>query len=177
MTSIGRGPVTQIAFLTRDIDASIKHFLDHLGIGPWFMLAPAQLRPRGHPEAAAAGLLVAFAYARGMEFELIQQTNETPSIWKINSTDISQRDFFHHTCIWPEDYDAAVLAALKANYVPAYDGDTPRGRYTYMSHPEQVGSYFEISEATPARQAMQAAVREGAIDWDGTDPVRDMPAI
>lgn len=66
--------------------------------------------------------------------------------------------------------------ALKANYVPAFDGDTPRGRYTYMSHPDQVGSYFEISEASAARQAMQATVRNGAIDWDGTDPVREMPA-
>lgn len=171
------GQITQIAFVTRDIDASVRHFVNHLGIGPWFMLPPGQMRPRDCPDAASADLLVGFSHARGIEFELIQQTNETPSIWKILSDDTSQRDFFHHTCIWPDDYDAAVLAALDANYQSAFDGETPRGRFTYMTHAEHAGSYFEICEVSPLRQAMQAAIREGAQNWDGGGPMRAMPPI
>ena len=32
------GKIAQVAFMTRDIAASIDHFVDHLGIGPWFMI-------------------------------------------------------------------------------------------------------------------------------------------
>lgn len=167
------GKISQIAFMTRDIRASIGHFAGHLGIGPWFMIEGggfAECRYRGEP--CDPRLTTAFACARGMEFELMQLDNDAPSMWRDALQKPFARESFHHWCRWPEDYDAALAAALSQGYRIYQDGSTARGRFVYLEHPGASDDILELTEPTPARRAFQALVADAGRTWDGVDPTR-----
>lgn len=163
------GKITQVAFMTRDIGASIDHFVDHLGIGPWFMIAGggfAETRCRGAP--CSPRLTTAFANARGMEFELMQLDNDEPCMWRDALARPFAREAFHHWCHWPDDYDATLAAALAQGHRVYQDGATARGRFVYLEHPGSPDDIIELTERTPARRAFQERVAQAGRDWDGT---------
>ena len=55
---------------------------------------------------------------------------------------------------------------------PALRGETPRGPFVYFLNEGHPGTVIEMAELTPTRRRIFDAVREAAIDWDGSDPVR-----
>jgi hypothetical protein len=162
------GRITQVAFMTRDIHASIDHFSDHLGIGPWFMIKGgtfAECRYRGEPSRPV--LTTAFANARGMEFELMQLDNDEPSMWRDALAMPFARERFHHWCHWPDDYDATLSQARTQGYGVYQDGATTRGRFAYLEHPASPDDILELTERTPERRAFQELVAEAGRAWDG----------
>jgi catechol 2,3-dioxygenase-like lactoylglutathione lyase family enzyme len=162
------GKITQVAFMTRDIGASIEHFVAHLGVGPWFVLSGGTFsacRYRG--VACAPRLTTAFASARGMEFELMQLDNDEPCMWRDALQKPFAREAFHHWCHWPDDYDATLAASLAEGYRVYQDGATPRGRFVYLEHPANPDDILELTERLAARRAFQEQVAEAGRSWDG----------
>lgn len=162
------GKITQCAFITRDINASIHHFTRHLGIGPWFLIEGGsftECRYRGEP--CDVHLTTAFANARGMEFELMQLDNDVPCMWLDALAQDFSRETFHHWCLWPDDYDATLVGAEALGYRICQDGATARGRFVYLDHPDAPDDMLEITERSPARRAMQEMVAEAGRGWDG----------
>jgi catechol 2,3-dioxygenase-like lactoylglutathione lyase family enzyme len=165
MTPLGQ--VTQIGFMTRDIRRSIDYFVTHLGIGPWFLTEHASFatcRYRGQP--SEVDLAVAFANARGMEFELMQLNAGGASMWREVLRGGFAREQMHHWCLWPTDYDALIGRAARLGYETLQDGGTARGRFAYLSDPANSDVVLEVTESTPARRAFQRLVAEAR------DPVR-----
>lgn len=177
MLPLSLGKITQIAFATRDIDASMAHLSGNLGVGPWFVLPRGCLPARYRGVPCAPELAVAFANCNGLEFEMVQQLNDEPSIWHDFMDGRPERERFHHSCLRTPDYPGMAGALSATGYALAYEGETPRGRFGYFDRPDQPGSYLELLEQTPSRAAMFAHVLAGAQDWDGRDPVRAMPQI
>lgn len=173
--SLGR--ISQIAFATRDMEASLDHFSRNLGVGPWFVLPHGKLSARYRGAACDAELIVAFANCNGLEFEMMHQTNAAPSIWKDFLAGRAERERFHHSCQRTADYPAMLPVLAAADYEMVFEGETPRGRFSYFDHPDHPGAYLELLEHTPSRQAMYAHVLAAAQDWDGQDPVRPMPPV
>lgn len=167
------GKIAQIAFMTRDIFASIDHFVRNLGIGPWFMIEGGsfgECRYRGQPSNVL--LTTAFANARGLEFELMQLDGGQPSMWHDALQTAFHRESFHHWCIWPDDYDATLNMALAEGYAVYQDGSTSRGRFVYLEHPTNTGDILELTERTPPRRAFQQLVARSGADWNGCNPIR-----
>lgn len=167
--ALTRSTITQVAFMTRDIRASIDHFADHLGIGPWFMIEGgtfAECRYRGAPSNPR--LTTAFANARDMEFELMQLDNDEPCMWRDALAKPFAREAFHHWCHWPNDYDATFAEAIAQGYRVYQDGATTRGRFAYLDHPQSPDDILELTERTPARRAFQELVAEAGRAWDGS---------
>jgi hypothetical protein len=170
-TSLGQ--VTQAAFMTRDIRATIAHFVSDLGIGPWYMIEGGRFgecRYRGRP--CQPILTTAFAWTRGLEFELMQLDNDEPCMWRDALARPFSRDAFHHWCLWPDDYDATLADALGRGYRVYQDGATTRGRFVYLENPASPDDILEITERTPARRAFQDLVAEAGRTWTGDDPIR-----
>lgn len=167
------GQVNQIAFLTRDINTSMAHFVGCLGIGPWFLIERTsfvQCRYRGVDSPVE--LTVALASCRGLEFELMQPINDVPSMWRDAMAADFVREQFHHFCHWPDDYDATLAQALSLGYAVEQDGATIRGRFAYLQHPLTPNNMLEITESSPERRAMQDLVASAAANWDGGDSIR-----
>lgn len=170
--TLSLGTITQVAFMTRDIRASIKHFAENLGIAPWFMIEGgsfSECRYRGTPSEVR--LTTAFAYARGMEFELMQLDNDATSMWRDALQKPFTREIFHHWCYWPDDYDAALTETIKRGYRILQDGSTTRGRFAYLDHPSSPDEVLELTERSPERRAFQRLVAEAGQRWDGKQQI------
>ncbi|WP_176590841.1 VOC family protein [Sphingobium sp. EM0848] len=178
MGSTSPRQITQIAFATRDLDASMAFYARHLGIGPWFVLPAARFADtsfQGHP--CAAQVQVAFANNGCMEFEMVHQLDDTPSIWNDFLRDGAERERFHHVCERTHDFAGSEQRLAAEGYVPVMEGATVRGRFTYFAHPGTPGTYLELLESTPSREAMYAHILLHGQKWDGREPVRPLPQL
>ena len=74
------GPVRQIGYVVRDIDAAIAPWVA-MGIGPWFVIRELPLRTlyRGRPCEVVQS--IALANSGDLQIELIAQHGDTPSIF------------------------------------------------------------------------------------------------
>lgn len=166
------GPIAQVAFMTRDIHASMDYYATKMGIGPWFFLDRAAQRGRYRGRPCEYVLSVAMADAGGVQLELMQTGDDVPTMYLEWARRPFERELQQHVCFWPDDYDATVDRALAAGFENIQDGETPNGRFIYLAHPGGPDHIVEITEQTPARRAFNQGVARAAAGWDGQNPIR-----
>lgn len=77
------GEIRQNGYVVRDIEAAMKHWIEVLGVGPFFYLEQAPVenfRYYGEPSDMAAS--IALANSGALQIELIQQRNDAPSMYR-----------------------------------------------------------------------------------------------
>lgn len=161
----------QVAYVVNDIRRAMRHWIEVCRIGPWFY--EAELRYDGFTYRGQPGhleLAVALANSGEMQLELIQPISPGPSMF--HDFLESGGEGMHHWCAWPKDFDHYLAAAANAGLTVGQLGDSPRGRWAYFVNEAHPGSLIEVSEASPTRRAINDAVRQAAVDWDGRDPIR-----
>jgi catechol 2,3-dioxygenase-like lactoylglutathione lyase family enzyme len=167
------GQIRQVAFVTRDIHASMAFYVEKLGVGPWFYAEASPLQESFYRDGPCDMKLAAALVSTGdMQLELVQPLCETPSMYRDWMARPFARELQQHMAIWPEDYDATLKAAHDEGYRPEQGGLTPFGRFVYLLHPDQPDLALELSELTPLRRSFYAGIAAAAQDWDGRDPVR-----
>jgi hypothetical protein len=77
------GAITQNGYVVHDIEAAMRHWIDVLGVGPWFYVERAPIEDfqyQGKPSPVEVPIALANSGAR--QIELIQQRNEAPSMYR-----------------------------------------------------------------------------------------------
>ncbi len=172
MTPIG--PILQTAFVTDDIQASMANLTRDFGAGPWFWRERGVF-PRqtylGQPVQTA--LSIAMAYAGGMLFELIQQLDDSPSVYH-GAPGLR----LHHFGVASAGYAAALAACTARGYRLVYEAEVANGaRVGYFDTADALPAMVEVIEFLPATQAMFARFRAAHDTWDGSDPVRPLAPV
>lgn len=166
------GRLIQTAFTTEDIHATMKEMTRSLGVGPWF------LRERGvfprqtyRGQASTTALAIAMGYAGDMQYEVIQQLDDSPSVYREVAT---QRGHgLHHFGVAARDYGAAVDHYRRQGFTLAYEAEVANGaRVGYFDTHGSLPAMIEAIEFLPATEAMFESFRAASRDWDGEDPVR-----
>jgi len=165
------GPIRQNAYVVADLDESIDRWLA-LGIGPWTVLpsfVQADSDYRGQPTAPVVS--IGFANSGDLQIELIHQEDEAPSIYR-EFTD-SGRSGFHHVAFWSEDFDATVVGARAAG-IPVVHHGTGGGiaKFAYLDAGGFTSEVVEVMELNDVTRPMMEMIRQSALDWDGSRPVR-----
>ena len=162
------GPIRQLGYVVRDIEAAMEYWVSRMGVGPWFYNAHYEFNEfRYHGERHdELDISVAMANSGPMQIELIQQRCDTPSMY------LDCAEGLQHLAFWPDDYDAALAAAKADGHTIGQDGDLPRGRFVYFESTGHPGTVFEFNEITPMRRDIIDMIRNAADGWDGSDPVR-----
>lgn len=168
----GYGPIRQLGYVVRDLEAAMAVWADKLRVGPWFhnpRLPLDEYRFRG---VAYDGMDMGYALANSgdMQIELIQQRCDTPSLYR----EFLDRhgEGLQHVCVWPEDYDAMHARARANGLVPAQEGRVAAIRFAYFEDVAGGGTSLEMSEMMPMRLPGIERIRAAAQQWDGCDPVR-----
>ena len=166
------GRLVQTAFVTLDIHSTMKEMTRRLGVGPWFLrergVFPRQSY-RGKPTDTA--LAIAMGYAENMQFELIQQLDDTPSVYR--ETLDRTGPGLHHFGMAVKDYGAALEHYASAGFQLAYEAEVANGaRVGYFDTKGALPAMIEVIEFLPATAKMFAGFREAARGWDGRNPVR-----
>lgn len=166
------GQPRQIGYVVRDIGKAMNHWVNVLGVGPWFYGDRVPFLSYTYQGVRRDDVHLSFALANSgeMQIELIQQRNDTPSSWKAFAD--SGREGVQHWSSVEEDYDGIYASALERGYRVEHEGTMARGRFAYFVSNDNIGSIFEVAEATSERVRINSAIRQAAIGWDGKDPIR-----
>lgn len=172
------GEVRQIAYVVRDLDATMRYWTETLGVGPFYTLrdlVPTDWLYRGQP-SPAPHVSIALGYSGDVQVELIQQHDDHPSAYR--DLLASGREGFHHVSSWisPAEYDTRVPDLKARGIVPAHEGRLGAGGVRFVYFDTGFGAeglYFEIADLkeTPLYDTMMR-IRDVARTWDGRDPVR-----
>lgn len=168
------GPNLQMAFVVPNLDAAIAHWVNVQGIGPFFVLRHCEVSNvvyRG-TQPVAVDFGVAIAQWGGVQVELIEQYCDTPSGYR----DVYARGEggFHHTCVVVPDLEGA-LAHYAAMGAPlAIRGDFGAGKWAYVDTRAQLGCMTELVGDNPDIRAFFKMIADAAVDWDGSNPVREL---
>jgi hypothetical protein len=166
------GPLRQMGYVVKDIDAAMRHWIDVCQVGPWFYvdkLAIDGFRYKGKP--SAPHISIALANSGDMQIELIQQRDTEPTMYQdfLNTG----REGLQHFSTWPENYDEIYAKALAAGYTVGQESSSPRGPFVYFEQEGHMGTIIERAELNETRQRMFDGIRDAALGWDGSDPIRE----
>lgn len=166
------GTIDQNGYVVRDIAAAMRHWIEVLGVGPWFYvehLPVTDFRYRGQP--SPVDISQALANSGSLQVELIQQRNDTPSMY---------RDFLRagheglqHLGYGTKQFDADLARLREAGYAIGQSGSVSgRGPFVYLLTETHPGTVVELFDMSGARERIFAGIAEAARDWDVRDPIR-----
>jgi hypothetical protein len=167
------GEIRQNGYVVRDIEAAMKHWIEVLGVGPFFYLerAPiADFRYYGEPSEMVAS--IALANSGPLQIELIQQRNDAPSMY---------RDFLaagheglQHVAYWTRDFDRDLAGIQARGLTIGQSGEVggPDGRMVYFATEAHPGTVVELSEISGPKGRTFEMIAAKAREWDGRDPIR-----
>ncbi|MGL5441133.1 MAG: VOC family protein [[Mycobacterium] stephanolepidis] len=150
----GFGRVTQIAWVTDDLDATEGMLSAVFGVKKWTRIPDVHFGPdsctyRGAPADFTA--TISLSYLDDMQLELIRPVSGV----SIYSEFLEQHaPGLHHVCVEPPDIDVAVQHAATRGMEVVQDGVMPGGmRCAYLSAPEAALPYMELAHVPPEIRA------------------------
>ena len=165
------GEIRQMGYVVRDIEAALRHWIEVLGVGPWFYVERLPIEAfiyRGR--SSDPHLSIALANSGRIQIELIQQRNDAPSMGRDFLA--AGREGLQHVSVWPDDYDGMLARALADGFRVAQSGRSPRGPFAYLETEAHPGTVMELAALTPTRRRQFAAIEAAAVGWDGSEPIR-----
>lgn len=169
------GAVCQNGYVVRDIEAAMKHWVEVMGVGPWFYfedMAIDDFHYMGEPSEVR--ISVALANSGDLQIELIAPTNHAPSMYK-DFLDAGHEGL-QHMCYWTnefqETYDKALALGLTVGQEGKIGGE--KGRFAYFAEQSHPGTVIEISDLSGPKRAVFDFIKKSSVDWDGSKPIRPM---
>ena len=167
------GAVRQNGYVVRDLRDAMDHWINVLGVGPWFHIERVKtdyFRHRG--QDSAVEMSIALANSGDLQIELIQQRNDAPSLYK-EFLDTG-REGLQHLAYWTTEYQAVYDRTLSLGYKIGHEGQIggAQGRFAYFDTEAHPGTVVEISDISGSKGRFFEHIRRAAQDWDGADPIR-----
>ena len=175
--SVFFGEIRQLGYVVPDIVAAMDYWSRVLGVGPFFYaerVPVVNFTYRGAPSSPITS--VALANSGPVQVELIQQRNDAPTMYRdfVNA----KGSGLQHIAYWTQNFDAD-LARLSARGLKVGMGCEvgARGRFVYFETEYHPGAVIELSEVEGPKGRMFDLIRNAAIGWDGSEPVRPFPDL
>lgn len=170
--SVLPGPIRQIGYVVTDLEWAMQSWVE-LGVAPWFVIRGLPMRALYRGEPCETTLSLALSNSGDLQVELIQQEDDTPSIF--TEFVASGGPGYHQLAYWTEDFNATMDAVAEAGWPVVWSGGEGFGvRFAYVEPPNSPATIVEISELTDATVASSAFIRDAAASWDGSDPIREL---
>lgn len=173
-TPLLRVPPLQYAYVVPDLLQGIRHWVEVMGAGPFFVMRDfvgTDLTYRGAPSTTRVHY--AFGQCGPAQVQLIAQDDPGPSIYR--DMYAPGEGGFHHVCslIPLGEWDEQVAAFTDAGYEVAASLTTTVP-VVYLDCRSDLGFFVELYGRTERTESFFAMVRSTHDEWDGvTDPVRD----
>jgi hypothetical protein len=160
------GPVMQNGYLVEHLETAITHWVDVLGVGPFFVIPHVKLvDPVYRDQPCAADISIALANSGEMQIELIQQHNDAPSIYREWLDE--GRTGLHHVGFLVDDIER-ILEALPVAPEPVQYGRN----FCYLDTVYHPGTMVELIAADAGMRGLFDRVRSASVGWQGEEPVR-----
>ena len=167
------GPVHQLGYVVRDIEATMNHWTQAMRIGPFYYMERVPLAEfRYMGESGRAEGSVALTYSGEMQIELIQQRNEEPSAFR--NFLAAGHEGLHHIGFLSDHYDSDLQRAMEAGMRVQQSGiaGIPGARFAYFASTGYPGTMLKLTEIVAGNRDLYGMIRKEAQRWDGSGPVR-----
>ena len=166
--------VRQLAYVVRDMDATLKYWVDTLKVGPFFMFEHCPLEnQKFFGEPANTDVSLALGNSGALQIEIIYQHDDGPSVYK-EFLDAG-RVGVHHFGMMPVDYAAACEQYKALGHQAAFECTVGGAPLTYFDTVQTVGHYIELWDNSDVFKNLFQMIEDAAKDWDGTESVRPGP--
>lgn len=170
------GPARQNGLVVANLDEAVKRWVGKLGAGPFYVVRHLPLdyfTYRGRP--SSPDISVALGNLGELQIELIEQHNDEPSPYLhfVNT----KGPGLHHISAWTAAYDEDLERIRDRGFTPDCEGQiSGLARFAYFDSDATDGSAFEISDLGAGNEygAIHDLIRQAAVDWDGSDPIRSL---
>ena len=159
--TIADGPLTQVAWVTDDIEATERLLADQFGVRAWTRIPDVRFGPddttlRGEPVDLTVH--VSLGYSGDLQLELIQPV-AGESIYTEFLT--AHGPGLHHVCFAVDDLDVACAAAESAGIPVLMRGAMMDGeiRFAYVDGAAGGAPYVELAQIGPQIQQLYDVVR------------------
>jgi hypothetical protein len=171
------GGFSQIGLVVADAERTMRYMGEKLGIGPFFVLRDIKLDNFWYRGASSPSplLTVGLAQCGGTQFEVIQQHDDVPSVYR--ECVEGGREGCQHLALWfaeREGFDEAhgKLAGQGLRLVQS-GGSLEKTRFAYFEAEVPGLPMIELSESLmPRARGLAAGVAQANRDWTGEDPLR-----
>ncbi len=171
------GELRQNGYVVHDIEATMRHWTEVLGVGPFYYLKEIRIPEFRYRDAPSDPVLsVALAQSGPSQIELIQQHDDAPSMY---------RDFLaasgeglQHLGFVTSDIDRQLRSIpFEVSAVQSGSFGGGAGGFVYLSTEAHPGSVVELIQLDAATRSLFDRVAEDARGWDGAEPIRplDLP--
>lgn len=166
------GDVRQIGLMSRDIDKSMQYFVDAWGMGPWFVLRNITMSMLYKGEPTELEVSIAMANSGDLQFEIVQQHNDAPSLY-LDSLAHSPSLHVQHVAVWTPDVREMESKATALGWEAVFETRSGPGRSVFIIHPGEPLVCIELSDSDPFKDQVRARIKEIAASWDGSEPIRN----
>ena len=171
MSQAKYGPITQIGMVVEDLDASIRRWIDTMGVGPWTVFRNVALNGQYRGEDTRVMMDVGLSYQGDTQVELIHVTNDGKCPYR-DDAGVTLTGL-HHLAWIVDDLDATVASATEAGLKILHRAESPGTRVAYFEALGEEGILFEYIESAATRQLIADGI-VATRQWDGTNPVHEI---
>lgn len=162
--TIATGPVTQLCWVTEDIEATERFLSSNFGVPAWTRLPDIRFGPeectlRGEP--ADFTVHVSLGYAGDLQLEIIQPVSGDSIYTEFLA---ASGPGLHHLCFEVDDMAEALAAAAAAEVDVVQAGSMMGGgmEFAYLSGQAHGVPYVELARIGPEMRAFYDAIRQPA---------------
>jgi hypothetical protein len=172
-------PIRQIAYVVPDLRAAARRHAGLFGSGPYYIAEGYTDIPhiyRG--EQRAMSIDSALGQWGDVQIELIQPTDERPSIFREGATAAGSSAKCHHLCFHPDNLDEAIAGYEVRGYPVAFDFTLPGGtRTVLMDTLAELGHFVEFYERSAEIEHLYTFIEKAAASFDGRELIRPIQDI
>lgn len=155
------GPITQLGYLTDDLDKTAAAWVK-MGVGPFTKMSGVKMPATMNGETVKIKIDLALAYQGDVQIELIQPLCDSPSPYLENK----QAGIWgaHHNQFTVEDVDMAIATCEAAGMEMACEITSGGWRYIYM---RGAAGWIELTAPNPGLDMLYGMIRKSCEAWDG----------
>jgi hypothetical protein len=167
-------PIVQSCWVVPDIDQATKGWIS-LGVGPFFRFDVDIPNALYRGKVSPLAFTVALAQAGPTQIEFICQRSDGPSAYR--DTVPSGSSGFHHVCRAFGGYDETVAKLKSQGVMLATEFEIGGARTCYADTRATMGCMLEVVDDSDIARRLLTTLRDGAIGWDGHDPIREFTLL
>lgn len=164
------GPVIQQGYVVPDIRVAMNHWIAR-GVGPFFI--ESHIRPGGTYDGTdiRPDLSAAFAYSGDQQIEVIQQHDDSPSIYR-EYLAAHPDGGLQHLAVWVDNI-ADTLDRLEGSGNPYRVRQQYGDGHAYLDSEQAPGVMMQLMARSEHLVALMDAIKQASVGWDGvTAPIR-----
>lgn len=164
--------VVQVAYATSDVRAAARRWHEMYGAGPFFVREHVPtLSVHVDGEDGVFDHDCALGQWGKVMVELVHHHQLSPAALERDM--LRGRTGLHHVACFVDDLEQARDQLIANGARVVMDAETPGVRFIFLDPGPQFGHLIEIYEETEYLGELYRRVRRAAVDWDGTDLIRE----